>query len=218
MPQRLIYVMDPMCSWCWGFAPVIDAIGQAFPGLPLHLVAGGLRPGVTDPLQDSTRRALAEHWSAVGEASGQLLLTPDALPAGFIYNTEPACRTLVVARQLDAARAWSLVRLVQEAFYTQAMDVTQGSALLVLAERAGYDREAFQAAFVSAAAHAEVAGDFAWAGGLGISGFPTLLAERNGMLALLCNGYQPVDRVVSLLTRWVAAGEAGEASRGAESA
>lgn len=218
MPQRLIYVMDPMCSWCWGFAPVIDAIGQAFPGLPLHLVAVGLRPGVTDPLQDSTRRALAEHWSAVGEASGQLLLTPDALPAGFIYNTEPACRTLVVARRLDAARAWSLVRLVQEAFYTQAMDVTQGSALLVLAERAGYDREAFQAAFVSAAAHAEVAGDFAWAGGLGISGFPTLLAERNGMLALLSNGYQPVDRVVSLLTRWVAAGEAGEASRGAESA
>src|SRR5690606_21582191 len=138
-----------------------------------------------------------------------------ALPAGFIYNTEPACRALVVARQLDAARAWSLVRLVQEAFYTQAVDVTQGAALLALAERAGYTREAFQAAFVSAAAHAEVAGDFAWAGGLGISGFPTLLAERNGMLALLCNGYQPGDRVVPLLTRWVAA---GEASRGAESA
>ncbi|MEI5495541.1 DsbA family protein, partial [Pseudomonas aeruginosa] len=19
---RLLYVMDPMCSWCWGFAPV----------------------------------------------------------------------------------------------------------------------------------------------------------------------------------------------------
>ncbi|MEO8644510.1 MAG: DsbA family protein, partial [Pseudomonas sp.] len=19
--QRLLYVMDPMCSWCWGFAP-----------------------------------------------------------------------------------------------------------------------------------------------------------------------------------------------------
>ena len=215
MSQRLIYVMDPMCSWCWGFAPVVDAIGQVFPGLPLHLVAGGLRPGVTDPLQASARRALAEHWSAVGEVSGQPLLTPDALPAGFIYNTEPACRALVVARQLDAARAWPLVRLVQEAFYTQAMDVTQGSALLNLAERVGFAREAFQAAFVSAAAHAEVAGDFAWAGGLGISGFPTLLAGRNGMLALLCNGYQPVDRVVSLLARWVAA---GETTGGAESA
>ena len=24
--NRLIYVMDPMCSWCWGFAPVAQAL------------------------------------------------------------------------------------------------------------------------------------------------------------------------------------------------
>ena len=23
---RLLYVMDPMCSWCWGFAPVVEAL------------------------------------------------------------------------------------------------------------------------------------------------------------------------------------------------
>ncbi|NLY57284.1 MAG: DsbA family protein, partial [Gammaproteobacteria bacterium] len=69
MSQRLIYIMDPMCSWCWGFAPVIDAIQQAYPDLPLHLVAGGLRPGVTDPMQDSARQALTEHWQAVGRTS-----------------------------------------------------------------------------------------------------------------------------------------------------
>jgi putative protein-disulfide isomerase len=23
---RLLYVMDPMCSWCWGFAPVAKAL------------------------------------------------------------------------------------------------------------------------------------------------------------------------------------------------
>ena len=98
MSQRLIYIMDPMCSWCWGFAPVIAAIQQAYPDLPLHLVAGGLRPGVTDPMQDSARQALTEHWQAVGRTSGQPILTPDVLPAGFVYNTEPACRALVVAR------------------------------------------------------------------------------------------------------------------------
>ena len=24
--RRLLYVMDPMCSWCWGFAPVANAL------------------------------------------------------------------------------------------------------------------------------------------------------------------------------------------------
>ena len=26
MSARLLYVMDPMCSWCWGFAPVAEAL------------------------------------------------------------------------------------------------------------------------------------------------------------------------------------------------
>ena len=123
MSQRLIYIMDPMCSWCWGFAPVIDALQAAHPQLPLHLVVGGLRPGVTDPLSEATRRTLGEHWQAVGRTSGQPLLTPDALPDGFIYNTEPACRALVVARELDPQCVWPLARAIQAAFYTQAAKV-----------------------------------------------------------------------------------------------
>ncbi|MFH7428999.1 DsbA family protein, partial [Pseudomonas syringae pv. tagetis] len=40
MSARLIYVMDPMCSWCWAFAPVADALVQQARAacLPLHLV------------------------------------------------------------------------------------------------------------------------------------------------------------------------------------
>ena len=29
MQQRLIHVMDPMCSWCWGFKPVLDEVASA---------------------------------------------------------------------------------------------------------------------------------------------------------------------------------------------
>lgn len=207
MSQRLIYVMDPMCSWCWGFAPVIDAIQLAFAQLPLHLVAGGLRPGVADPMTDSARQALTEHWQAVRNNTGQPLLTPNALPAGFIYNTEPACRALVVARELDAGRTWEMVRNIQQAFYAQAQDVTQCPVLADLAGQAGYNRDRFAKAFVAEAAQAAVAADFAWTANLGISGFPTLLAERNGMLALLSQGYQSADSIMPLLRRWVEAGE-----------
>lgn len=207
MSQRLIYIMDPMCSWCWGFAPVVDAIQVACPDLPIHLVAGGLRPGVTDPMQSAARRALAEHWQAVRETSGQPLLDTDALPAGFIYNTEPACRALVVARELDAERVWALVKAIQYAFYAQAQDVTQSTVLADLAEQAGYSRDRFSQAFVAEPARASVSADFNWVAGLGISGFPTLLAERDGMLALLSNGYQPADSILALLQRWMGAGK-----------
>jgi putative protein-disulfide isomerase len=38
---------------------------------------------------------------------------------------------------------------------------------------------------------------------LGIAGFPTLLAEREGQLALLTNGYQPLETLAPLLGRWL---------------
>ena len=43
---HLIYFSDPMCSWCYGFSPVIEEIRRAYGrALPVRLVMGGLRPG-----------------------------------------------------------------------------------------------------------------------------------------------------------------------------
>lgn len=208
MTQRLLYVMDPLCSWCWGFAPVIDAIQAAHPDLTLHMVAGGLRPGQRDPLDAASRVALGEHWEAVEIASGQPLLSPADLPEGFVYNSEPPCRALVVGRELDVTRVWALVKAIQQAFYAQALDVTRTALLVDLAEHAGYDRRAFSEAFDAEITRAAIAADFSWTRDLGIAGFPTLLAQRSGQLALLTNGYQSAREVLPLLERWLCAGQA----------
>ncbi|MEC4564256.1 DsbA family protein, partial [Pseudomonas inefficax] len=125
MSARLIYVMDPMCSWCWGFAPVAAAlIAQARDaGVPTHLVPGGLRTGGS-ALDSSTRKYILEHWQAVADATGQPFRFEGAMPDGFVYDTEPACRALVTARELDTERVWPLLALIQRSFYEQGVDVT----------------------------------------------------------------------------------------------
>jgi len=204
MTARLLYVMDPMCSWCWGFAPVAEAlIAQAREaGVATQLVPGGLRSGGT-PLDASTRKYILEHWQAVAEATGQPFRFEGAMPDGFVYDTEPACRALVAARELDAERVWPLLKLIQGAFYEQGLDVTTAPRLVELAEQAGFDRAAFAEALTRADTRAATAADFGWVQGLGIAGFPTLLAERNGQLALLTNGYQPLESLQPLLGRWL---------------
>ncbi|MBK4996355.1 DsbA family protein [Pseudomonas sp. S37] len=204
MSARLIYVMDPMCSWCWGFAPVAAAlIAQAREaGVPTRLVTGGLRTGGS-ALDSSTRKYILEHWQAVAEATGQPFRFEGAMPDGFVYDTEPACRALVTARELDAERVWPLLALIQRGFYEQGVDVTTAPHLVELAEQAGFDRGLFAETFARADTRAVTAADFAWAQDLGIAGFPTLLAERNGQLALLTNGYQPLERLQPLLGRWL---------------
>ncbi|MHA6193648.1 DsbA family protein [Pseudomonas wadenswilerensis] len=204
MTARLLYVMDPMCSWCWGFGPVAAAlIAQAREaGVDTRLVVGGLRTG-SSALDASTRRYILEHWQAVNEATGQPFQFDGAMPDGFVYDTEPACRALVTARSLDGDKVWALLALIQQAFYQRAEDVTLAPILVNLAEQAGYDRAAFAAAFTSQEQRSATAADFTWAQDLGIAGFPTLLAERNGQLALLTNGYQSLDSLEPLLGRWL---------------
>ncbi|MEO4046338.1 DsbA family protein [Pseudomonas sp. CAU 1711] len=193
-----------MCSWCWGFAPVAGALAEqaAAAGVPLHLVAGGLRRerAALDP---AARVRILGHWQAVNAATGQLFDFHNALPEGFVYDTEPACRALVTARQLDEQSAWPLAGLIQQAFYAEGRDVTRAQVLVELAERAGIPRIEFAAAFDSPAMQAATAADFAWVQDLGIAGFPTLLAERDGQLALLTNGYQPLEALQPLLGRWL---------------
>ncbi len=205
MSARLLYVMDPMCSWCWGFAPVAEALvkqAQAA-GVELHLVMGGLRTGSGAALEPTTRRYILEHWQAVTETTGQAFRLEGALPDGFVYDTEPACRAVVTARSLAPDCAWTLVGLIQRAFYVEGRDVTQASVLVELAEKAGLPRIEFAGAFDTAEQHVATAADFTWVQDLGIAGFPTLLAERKGQLALLTNGYQPLSELSPLLGRWL---------------
>ncbi len=204
MAGRLLYVMDPMCSWCWGFAPVLEALAEqaAVTGVPLHLVLGGLRRDQV-AIDAAARVRYLGYWQAVNASTGQLFDFQAGLPEGLIYDTEPACRALVTARELDPASAWPLARLIQQAFYTEGADVTQAGVLRRLAEQAGIARNAFAEAFDSPAMHAATAADFAWVQDLGRAGFPTLLAERDGQLALLTNGYQPLETLAPLLTRWL---------------
>jgi putative protein-disulfide isomerase len=205
MRTRLLYVMDPMCSWCWGFAPVADALVERarVAGLPLHLVVGGLRTGSGAALEPATRRYILEYWQAVKDTTGQSFRFDGALPDGFVYDTEPACRAVVAARSLDPDIAWRLVKEIQQAFYLEGRDVTQASVLAELAERAGLPRIEFAEAFDSAEQQAATASDFSWVQDLGLAGFPTLLAERHGQLALLTNGYQPLEQLSPLLSRWL---------------
>jgi putative protein-disulfide isomerase len=204
MASRLLYVMDPMCSWCWGFAPVVEALAEqaAVDGVPLQIVTGGLRRDQV-AINAAARVRYLGYWQAVNASTGQLFDFERGLPEGMVYDTEPACRALVTARQLDAASAWTLLKLVQQAFYTEGADVTQASVLVQLAEQAGIPRIEFAEAFDSQAMQEATAADFTWVQDLGIAGFPTLLAERDGQLALLTNGYQPLEVLAPLLGRWL---------------
>jgi putative protein-disulfide isomerase len=122
---------------------------------------------------------------------------------GVSRLTHKAGASHQIAGNASSHRVWVFLKLIQQAFYQRAEDVTRAPLLVELAEQAGYDRSLFATAFGSNDIRTKTAADFTWAQDLGIAGFPTLLAERNGQLALLTNGYQPLEALEPLLGRWL---------------
>jgi putative protein-disulfide isomerase len=203
---HLIYFADPMCSWCWGFAPVIEVITQRFGDrLPIRLIMGGLRPGTTKPMEEAAKRSIREHWDHVHEASGQPFDLRFFEREGFIYDTEPAARAVVVVRRSNMEKPLTYLNLVQQAFYAQNRDVTDDGVLAELVSGIGLDRAAFLRDFHSEEAKKETWLDFAITQRTGITGFPSLILGfgEGAEYAVVSLGYQPEDRIIPPLESWL---------------
>jgi len=192
---RLIYVGDPMCSWCWGFAPEIESLAE---DLPVDVVVGGLRPGpMAQPLEDRMADSLRHHWVEIGERTGQPFDT-EFLDRrdGWVYDTEPAAIAVTQVREMNEPRVLDYFTDVQMAFYGEGRDVTDFEVLTALTAGHDIDQEQFSAAMTSDEAKTRAWNDFSRARNWGISGFPTLVGELDdGRLALLARGWAPADTI-----------------------
>lgn len=216
-PERrphLLYVADPMCSWCYGFAPVIRALAGHFgERLPVRLLMGGLRAGNTRPMRPEDKDYIRDAWTRVHAATGQPFAFAFFEREGFVYDTEPACRAVVTGRRLDPSRALTLMERIETAFYAQNRDVTASDTLAAVAGEAGYDTAAFSMALLSPESRNETFRDFLLAQELGIRGFPTLLAAtgEEDRYALVTSGCRPLDGLLEALEAWLEALPAGRA-------
>jgi putative protein-disulfide isomerase len=203
---HLIYFSDPMCSWCYGFSPVIEEIRRTFGrGLPIRVVMGGLRPGTETPMTEEAKLEIGDHWTHVHEATGLPFNGAGMSRPGFVYDTDPAARAVVVARREGEEQAASFLTRAQQAFYAEGRDVTQAETLAEIAEAADLDRAAFLEAWASEGAKQETWRDYAISQRAGVTGFPTLVAGPNdeGVYGVVTRGYAPADQVVPILKEWL---------------
>lgn len=208
---HLVYFADPMCSWCWGFAPVIKAIRAEFAGrLPIRLVLGGLRPGTTKPMDDAAKASMRSHWNHVHTASGQMFDHKFFDRPGFIYDTEPACRAVVLARRDSMDLALDMLDAVHHAFYAENQDVTNTAGLAKIYASIDGDEAMFRSRFSDLELIAETQQDFYISQQTGVTGFPTLIAGTgaDAAFSLVTQGYQGLQKILPALTTWLQRTEA----------
>jgi putative protein-disulfide isomerase len=202
--KEIIYVGDPMCSWCWGFSPVFQQLRDTFADrVDFQLKVGGLRSGTKTTMDSKFRAFLRHHWDDVRKSTGQMFNFALLEKNDFIYDTEPACRAAWCVNQIETDKAFSFFQMLQQSFYIGNLDITQPGTLTQLAEKAGVHADEFEKKFNSRAAVVNTYEEFIAVRKLGVQGFPSLLWQKGQMSDFLTRGYKPYDVLVRSIEEWL---------------
>ena len=194
------YVADPMCSWCWGFAPVFDEVTHALPGdVELRYVLGGLAPDSDAPMHEELQQKLQATWRTIGEQTGAQFNFDFWTECKPRRSTYPACRAVLAARHQMAHKTSAMFRAIQRAYYQEARNPSDAVTLIALAVEIGLDADRFAGDLMSPEIESQLQACFAARRRLNAYSFPSLILERDGSAQWITEGYSSTDSVLPRL-------------------
>lgn len=194
---EIIYVGDPMCSWCWGISPGLNQlrITAQKEDIPYRIVVGGLRPGGGDEWNEQFKNFLRHHWEEVNQRSGQPFGYKLFEEDNFNYDTEPACRAVVAARTISPEKEARFFELTQHYFYVRNEDPKRVDFYRPICKELGLDFERFSQLFASDEMKAATRNDFALNRQWGVKGYPTVIVRKGDQLSVIARGFASFDEM-----------------------
>jgi putative protein-disulfide isomerase len=193
--RSLIYVMDPMCSWCWAFSKTLDNWLQQHPDLDVLWVMGGLAPDSDEPMPQSMREAIASTWQRIESQTGTRFNYDFWTRNTPRRSTYPSCRAVIAAGELHPEGRQLMSQAIQKAYYLDAKNPSETSTLLECAESIGLDASQFAELLSSDRIESKLNSELEFCRTLGIQGFPALLLVNDEAVIPLALGYSTLDKI-----------------------
>ena len=201
---ELIYIGDPLCSWCWGVAPEVTLLKDQYTKeFDFKIILGGLRPGTSTVMSDKQKKFLREHWEEIGEISGQPFKYDILESNDFIYDTEPPARAVYCVRKINPMLEFDFFKAVQKVFYAESKNTNQIETYQPICEELFIEWATFEELFNAVDSKEKTEEDFDAARMLGVTGFPTLLLKINQKHRVITRGYNTYQNMVQKVQHWL---------------
>ncbi|WOC28597.1 DsbA family protein [Pseudoalteromonas sp. N1230-9] len=186
---KLIYVYDPMCSWCWGYREtwlkLKEALGDK---LAIEYKVGGLAPDSDEPMPEDMQQFLQQTWQRIEQQLGTKFNHNFWLNTQPRRSTYPACRAVLVARQYN--KELEMLYAIQKAYYLNAQNPSDISTLANLAEQIGLAKNTFITEIQSEKINTLLMNEINEVRSLPVQGFPSLVIENKGNYYAVPVNYQ----------------------------
>jgi putative protein-disulfide isomerase len=190
----LLYITNPMCSWSYGFLQEINRLKEEYQDvLDFRLLMGAIRISDTQALDEPSKDALAHQWHQVHERTGQEFNFGLFNQDQFIFNTEAACRAMVLARHLIPEKEFEVFEALQKAFFQDLVNITQADGLLQVLLPFQISEETFLSLFHSNHLKEEVQQHFDYANKIGATVLPSVYLESGRQVLKIGRGYRTFE-------------------------
>jgi putative protein-disulfide isomerase len=190
---KLLFVTDPLCSWCWGTLTQVITTRENLSGVvDFDLIMGGLQIGPVQGLVEYDRKRLLRLWQEVADTTGQMF--SGKIPAGFVYHSEIPCRAVEIARHRLGKPPWEFFHQLQTAFYQDGLDIRRSDVLSDLLQID--EREVTN--LISDAYFVQITRQhFELAENLSANALPTIFLDVGSGYKLLSGGYITTDYLMA---------------------
>ena len=196
--HKLIYVADPMCSWCWGFSTILNEIYDAIGDAPVQYVMGGLAPDSDEKMPEETRAYIQDQWRKVTAETGATFNWDFWEKCTPRRSTYPSCRAVIAASRQN--KTHEMFEAIQTAYYREAKNPSDLHVLSSLAFDLGLDRDQFDADIIADSVEADLQTGFDLRRSMHPNSFPSLILTTDDQSPVwLVKGYAEGHSVLERL-------------------
>lgn len=195
MKNKIYYVMDTMCGWCYGFSDVITKIHEKHKDkYDFEIIPGGMWIGDEVKKMDTrlgeyikTNNIRVEALTNVyfGEAFNKNVLESSRI----VLDSLPGAKALVLFQKSNKDMSFNFLKKIQEAFFVNGKDMNDISVYTKIAESFGISKEDFEKRFLSQELQEETFEYFKKGEELGARSFPTIILEKENKRTIIAQGY-----------------------------
>ncbi|GHA67094.1 DsbA family protein [Pontibacter akesuensis] len=204
--QKIFYVHDALCGWCYGMSPVIQQLykehGQDY---GFEVISGGMIRGNNvrsiSGMADYIRQAAPRLEQVTGAKLSEAYQSKILGEGTYISNSVPPAVALAILKEQLPEQQVPLAAAIQKLHFEEAKDLNEVESYLPVVQALGANEADFKQKFTDDAYEAKARKEFELVESWGINGFPAVVSEANGKLYLVARGYQPIGQLTAALER-----------------
>ncbi|MFT6035611.1 MAG: putative protein-disulfide isomerase [Marivirga sp.] len=203
MQNKLYYVFDPLCGWCFGFSPVIKALETEYNSkIQFETLCGGMVLGERikplSEMRDYLKDAMPRLEEMTGVTFGGKYLA--ILEKGdLMLNSETPSIAMIVYKSMTPKSSVEFASALQQHLYVEGHNLNELASYESLVKSFDLDWDVFKEKMQLKSYKEKAFAEFKLTGEMGVQGFPSVVLKIKDKAYLIARGYRPLAEMKAVI-------------------